>query len=93
MPSWTEADGFVTPTARVPLVAFVDDAATSYAFLAPDDGELAPILDQAGVLLFSAGNTAIPGCEYTRIHMGTIVLGRAASRAPSRGSAMRPCGR
>ncbi len=75
MPSWTEAEGFVTPTSALPLVAFVDDAGTSYAFLAPGDDELSLILDQAGVLIFSAGNTAIPGCEYTRIHMGTIVLG------------------
>jgi hypothetical protein len=76
MPSWTQSGGFSVPGTSEPMVAFVDDAATSYAWVAPPDGSLERLVDIAGVLVFSSGEAVtVPGCETTRVHLGTLVLG------------------
>lgn len=76
MPSWTPGGGFGLPGDSEPMVAFVDDEATSYAWLAPSDRSLQRLLDISGILVFSSGSGArVPGCQTLRLHLGTMVLG------------------
>jgi len=75
MPLWTEDGGFVRPDAAVPMAAFVDDAGTSYAYLAPEGVELAPLLEQSGVMVFNTGRQIVEGCSVAAIPMATMVLG------------------
>lgn len=74
MPIWTESEGFTVPSTGVPMVAFIDDTATSYAWLAPGE-VLRPLLEVAGVMVFNTGRSAVAGCSYERIHLGTMVIG------------------
>lgn len=96
MPIWTEDAGFEVPETAVPMAAFVDDEATSYAWIAPEGATLSPILDQSGVLVFSTGRARVPGCETERLHLGTLVLGGPGlgglqgALARHRGEATRP---
>lgn len=75
MPMWTEELGFTGETGATPMVAFVDDGAASYAWLAPADTQLDPVVDQSGVTVFSGGRATVPGCSLERFHLGTMVLG------------------
>ncbi|MEQ8458492.1 MAG: CehA/McbA family metallohydrolase [Sandaracinaceae bacterium] len=75
MPLWTDEGGFVRPDGEVPMVSFVDDAATSYAYFAPEGSTLAPIFEQSGVMVFSLGRSIVPGCSVAEIPLATLVLG------------------
>lgn len=76
MPIWTPGGGFTVPTSAFPMAAFVADEATSYAWLAAEGAQLTPILDTSGVLALSAGSRVVArGCERSRFHLGTFVIG------------------
>jgi hypothetical protein len=75
MPMWTAAEGFAAETFPVQMASFVDDGGASYAWLAPEEGELSRLIDTSGVLILSSGRPAAPGCQATRIEIGSMIIG------------------
>lgn len=75
MPLWVENGGFDPPTGARRFIGFVDDVATSYAWIAPEGRELTTVVEMSGVLVLSTGRAHVPGCTVERLHLGTFVLG------------------
>lgn len=75
MPLWYEGGGFATPPSAVPLVAFVDDAGASYAWIAGEGRDISPLVEQSGVLVTSSGAATGAACSVTRFHLGTMLIG------------------
>lgn len=58
------------------LVGWVDDRATSWAWMLPAArGPLTPLLSVSGFDMFSAPAITFPPCSQTRVHYGRIALG------------------
>ena len=74
MPPWAPGDGFAERTDAPRYLAFADDRATSYAWMAPE-GTLAPLFATGGIDLFTSTRVNLEPCEEARIPVGRLVIG------------------
>ncbi|MFK7985913.1 MAG: CehA/McbA family metallohydrolase [Sandaracinaceae bacterium] len=72
-PPWSPGRGFLPRMGATPFVAFVDDDATSFAWLAPE-GELSQLFGQTGIDVFTSGRLAVAPCGDTRVHVARLVI-------------------
>jgi hypothetical protein len=80
MPAWTEGNGFDSASGPQRFVAFEDDDATSYAWLAPveDDGSpgtVSPLLSMGGFDFYTSDGAVVPPCSEATIALGSLVVG------------------
>ena len=75
MPAFQPVLGFDESLSQVPYIAFVDDDATSWAYM-PGDGKLSMSLSVSGFLGAFSGGYTIPACGTTdRIHASIVIGG------------------
>jgi hypothetical protein len=75
MPAFQPVLGFDGSLSQAPYIAFVDDDATSWAYM-PGDGALSMSLSVSGFLGAFSGGHSIPACGTTdRIHASIVIGG------------------
>lgn len=75
MPGWAEGPGFSERTSGPRYLAFTDDDATSYAWMAPE-GLLTSLVSLGGIDIFTSGRVLTGPCETVeRYHVGRLVIG------------------
>jgi len=74
MPTYAPGLGFDTDGKRVPYLAFVDDDATSYAYLAPGEA-LGGGINESGFASNFTDGFDLPACSQTKRHHARLVIG------------------
>lgn len=74
MPPWAPATGFADRSGATSFVAFEDDDATSYAWMAAE-GTLNQLFGATGIDVVAGRRFAAGACEEARLHVGRLVVG------------------
>ncbi len=74
MPPWAPSTGFDDRTGATPFVAFEDDDATSYAWMAAE-GALNQLFGATGIDVVTGQRAVFAPCEEARLHVGRLVIG------------------
>lgn len=75
MPIYSEENGFLPGPTKSASTLFVDDQATSYAWLPPEGVELTRFIEVAGASAFALGAADVAACDFTRIPLGSMLVG------------------